>query len=55
MDAEYVYSFLYINISSIYRYLVPYIMFFYETNMKYVSYRLWIVKDFDFDFWYEWP
>jgi hypothetical protein len=49
MDAEYVYSFLYINTSSTYRYSVPYIMYFYkETNMKYVSYRLREINDLDF-------
>jgi hypothetical protein len=49
MDAEYVYSFLYINTSSIYRYLVPYTMYFYYiTNMKYVLYRLREINDFDF-------
>ncbi len=38
----------YINISSAYRYLVPYIMYFYhKTNMKYVSYRLREINDFD--------
>jgi hypothetical protein len=53
MDAVYVYSFLYINISSTYRYLVPYVMYFYhETNMKYVSYRLREINDFDFDFFF---
>jgi len=46
MDAVYVYSFLYINISSTYRYLVPYVMYFYhETNMKYGSYRLREIND----------
>ena len=50
MGVIHVYSFLYINISSTYRYLVPYVMYFYhETNMKYVSYRLREINDFDFD------
>jgi hypothetical protein len=43
-------QYLYINISPTYRYLVPYVMYFYhETNMKYVSYRLREINDFDFD------
>ncbi len=37
-------------ILSLYHYLVPYVMYFYhETNMKYVSYRLREINDFDFD------
>jgi hypothetical protein len=35
-------------ILSLYRFLVPFVMYFYhETNMKYVSYRLREINDFD--------
>jgi hypothetical protein len=38
-------------ILSLYHYLVPYVMYFcYETNMKYVSYRLREINDFDLIF-----